>query len=104
MVVRQEAPPRGKGQLGVMFGDEARGHVDQQLRQPGAGPEQRGPDALDIDRHVNGLTWTESAAAETAVDRQTEAYQSVSDMVPWSSGDARVCPHPCLRPAIVSDV
>src|SRR4051812_47289618 len=37
MVVQQEAPPHGKDQLGVMFGDEASDHVDQQLRQPGAG-------------------------------------------------------------------
>ena len=103
-LVRQEAPPRGKGQRGVMFADEAGGHVNQQLRQPGAGPEKGTSQALDIDRHVNGLTRTENAAAEPAVDRQTEAYQSVSDMVPWSSGDARVCPHPCFRPAIVSDV
>jgi hypothetical protein len=91
-MLRQEASPRGKGQLGVMFADEAVGQVNQQLRQPGAGPEHGTSQALDIDRHVNGLPWTEGAAAEPAVDRQTEAYQSVSDMVPWSSGDARISP------------
>jgi hypothetical protein len=55
-----------------MFADEAGGQVNQQLRQPGAGPEQGASQALDIDRHVNGVTRTESAAAEPAVEPQAE--------------------------------
>jgi hypothetical protein len=44
-MLRQEATPFGKGQLGVLFAGEAVGHVNQQLRQPGAGPEQSAPQA-----------------------------------------------------------
>jgi hypothetical protein len=72
VIVRQEAPSRGEGQLGVVFADEAGGQVNQQLRQPGAGPEQGASQALDIDRHVNGVTGTESAAAEPAVEPVAE--------------------------------
>jgi hypothetical protein len=81
MVVRQEAPPRGKGQRGVMFADEAGGHVNQQLRQPGAGPEKGTSQALDIDRHVNGLPWTEGAAAEPAVETGGEFEDELRGLI-----------------------
>jgi hypothetical protein len=67
-MLRQEAPPLGKGQLSILFADEAGGQVNQQLRQSGAGPEQGAPQARDVNRHVSGLAWTESAAAEPAVE------------------------------------
>jgi len=55
-----------------MFADEAGGQVNQQLRQASAGPEQGASQALDIDRHVSGLPWTEGVAAEPAVEPRTE--------------------------------
>jgi len=72
VIVRQEAPPRGEGQLGIMFAGEAVGHVNQQLRQPGAGPEQGASQARDVDRHVSGLSRPQSAAAEPAVEARPE--------------------------------
>jgi hypothetical protein len=82
MVVRQEAPPRGKGQRGVMFADEAAGHVNQQLRQPGAGPEQGTSQVLNVDSHVNGLPRAESAAAaKPAVEARSEFEDELGGLI-----------------------
>ena len=58
-----------------------------------------------------GIGWYGHVCSFSSVDTgglraalQLELYQIFSDMVMWSSGDARVRHHPCLRPAIASGV